>query len=130
MNDVPDVPNEERDALPQSMRSALRDIYAPPTHPGYWESLEARILARVRREGALAWWSHFPNFARAGLAAAAAAILLVGLVWFQERRAEQRMAEERLLQPLIEEVPVLVETMAEEPNRTTRDATLRYVISR
>jgi hypothetical protein len=33
------------------------------------------------------------------------------------------------LQPLIDEVPVLVESMAEEPNRA-RDATLRYVISR
>jgi len=130
MNDVPDVPNEERDALPQSMRSALRDIYAPPAHSGYWETLEARILTRVRREGALTWWSHFPNFARAGMAAAAAAILLVCLVWFQERRSEQRMAEDRLLQPLFDEVPVLVETMADEPNRTTRDATLRYVISR
>lgn len=125
-----DVPNEERDVLPQSMRSALRDIYAPPAQSGYWETLEARILARVRREGALAWWTHFPDWMRAGVAAAAAAVLLVGLVWFQERRSEQRMAEERLLQPLIDEVPVLVETMAEEPKRTTRDATLRYVISR
>ena len=125
-----DVPNEDRDELPQAMRSALRDIYAPPAHPGYWEMLETRILARVRREVALAWWSHFPNWMRAGLAAAAAAILLVGLVWFQDRQSEQRMAEDRLLQPLIDEVPVLIETMADEPNRTTRDATLRYVISR
>lgn len=130
MNDVPEVPNEERDALPQSLRSALRDIYAPPAHPGYWETLEARIVARVRRESALAWWSHFPKFTRAGLVAAAAAILLVGLVWFQERQSDQRMAEEQLLQPLIDEVPVLVETMADESNRSTRDATLRYVISR
>lgn len=123
-----DAPNEDRDKLPQEMHSTLRDIYAPPADPGYWELLEARILARVRRDGT-AWWTHFPDWMRAGLAAAAAAIILVGLVWFQERRSAQRMAEERLLQPLIDEVPVLVETMADEPGRN-RDATLRYIISR
>ncbi|MGH7712030.1 MAG: hypothetical protein ACREOG_12140, partial [Gemmatimonadaceae bacterium] len=106
-----------------------RDIYAPPADPGYWETLEARILARVRREGRMVWWAHFPDWMRAGLVAAAAAIMLVGMVWYQDRRSDQRMAEERLLQPLIDEVPVLVESMAEEPRRT-RDATLRYVISR
>src|SRR5688572_15826709 len=124
-----DLPNENRDALPQLAQSVLRDIYAPPTDPGYWERLEALILARVRREGRLAWWSHFPDWMRAGVVAAAAAIVLVAIVWFQDRRSDQRMAEERLLQPLIDEVPILVETMADEPQRT-RDATLRYVISR
>ncbi|MGH7696502.1 MAG: hypothetical protein ACRENH_16060, partial [Gemmatimonadaceae bacterium] len=98
--------------------------------PGYWSQLEARILARVRRDGPLGWWTHFPDWMRAGLIAAAAALLIVGLVWFQDRQSDQRMAEEQLLQPLIDEVPVLVETMADEPNRSTRDATLRYVISR
>ena len=77
----------------------------------------------------MAWWAHFPDWMRTGLVAAAAAILLLGFVWFQDRRSDQRMAEQRLLQPLIDEVPVLVETMADEPRRT-RDATLRYVISR
>jgi hypothetical protein len=122
--------NENHDVLPESTRSALREMYAPPADPGYWDVLEARILGRVRREAALAWWAHFPDWMRAGMvAAAAAAILLVGFVWFQDRQSAQRMAEERLLQPLIDEVPVLVESMAEEPNRA-RDATLRYVISR
>ena len=122
--------NENRDVLPQSTQSALREIYAPPADPGYWDILEARILARVRREERMAWWAHFPDWLRAGMvAAAAAAILLVGVVWFQDRRSDQRMAEERLLQPLIDEVPVLVETMADEPRRT-RDATLRHIISR
>lgn len=125
-----DLPNEDRDALPQSARSVLREMYAPPADPGYWAQLEARILARVRRDGPLAWWTHFPDWMRAGLIAAAAAILVVGLVWLQDRKSDQRMAEEQLLQPLIDEVPVLVESMADEPNRSTRDATLRYVISR
>jgi hypothetical protein len=130
MIDLPNESNEDRDALPQPARSVLRDMYAAPADPGYWAQLEARILARVRRDGALAWWSPFPDWMRAGLIAAAAAILIVGLVWFQDRRSDQRLAEEHLLQPLIDEVPVLVETMADESNRTTRDATLRYVISR
>ena len=129
-----DLPNEQsnddRDALPQPARSVLREIYAPPTDAGYWSLLEARILARVRRDGQLGWWTHFPDWMRAGLIAAAAAILIVGLVWFQDRRADQRLAEEQLLQPLVDEVPVIVETMADESNRSTRDATLRYVISR
>lgn len=130
MIDVPnDVPSEDSDALPQSARSVLRDIYAPPADPGYWAHLEARILSRVRLERTLTWWSHFPDWMRAGLVAAAAAILIVGLVWFQERRADQRLAEERFVQPLIDQVPVLVETMADEPQRK-REATLRYVISR
>jgi hypothetical protein len=121
--------NEHQDELPEATRVLLRDMYAAPSAPGYWEKLEARILAHVRREMRPVWWAHFPDWMRAGLAAAAAAILLVGFVWFQEQRSERRMAEERLQQPLIDEVPVLVETMADEPQRT-RDATLRYVISR
>lgn len=128
-----DVPNnessEDRDALPEAARSVLREMYAPPADPGYWALLEARILSRVRLERTLAWWSHFPDWMRAGLIAAAAAILIVGLVWFQDRRSDQRLAEEEFIQPLINDVPVLVETMVDEPQRT-RDATLRYVISR
>ncbi len=121
--------NEDRDALPNSARSVLREMYAPPADPGYWAQLEARILASVRGDGPLGWWTHFPDWMRAGLIAAAAAILIVGLVWFQDRQSDQRLAEEQLLQPLIDEVPVLVETMADEPERK-REATLRYVISR
>lgn len=124
-----DVPNEDRDSLPQETREVLRDMYAPPADPGYWEALEARILARVRREGTRAWWTYFPDWMRAGVVAAAAALVLFALVWFQDRQAAQRMAEQQLLQPLIDEVPVLVETMADEPERA-RNATLRYVISR
>jgi anti-sigma-K factor RskA len=123
------VPENERDELPPAAQSLLRDMYAAPSEAGYWERLEARILARVRQEGRAAWWSYVADWRRAGVAAAAAAILLVGLVLFQERQAERRMAEQRLLQPLIDEVPVLVETMADEPRRA-REATLRYLISR
>lgn len=129
-----DVPNEglteDRDALPEPARSELRDMYAAPADPDYWTQLESRILSRVRLERTLAWWSHFPDWMRAGLVAATAAIVVAGLIWLQDRRSDQRVAEEQLLQPLIEEVPVLVETMADESNRSTRDATLRYIISR
>jgi hypothetical protein len=121
--------DNNRDALPDAAQSLLREVYAPPADPGYWERLEALILARVRREGHVAWWAYFPDWVRTGLVAAAAALLLVGFIWFQDRRSDQRMAEQRLLQPLIDEVPVLVESMADEPRRT-RDATLRHIISR
>ena len=37
---------------------ALRDLYAPPADPQYWDSLEARILAHVAtREEVTMWWS-------------------------------------------------------------------------
>jgi hypothetical protein len=124
-----DLHNEKNDELPESTRAVLGEIYSAPEDPGYWEQLERRILARVRQEGTVAWWSHFPDLMRAGLVAAVASLMLAGFIWFQERRSDERMAEQRLLQPLIDEVPVLVETMADEPGRT-RDATLRYVISR
>lgn len=119
----------EHDALPPVAHSLLRDMYAAPSEAGYWERLEARIMARVRQEGHAAWWNYVADWRRAGVAAAAAAILLLGLVWFQGQQAERRMAEQRLLQPLIDEAPVLVETMADEPRRA-REATLRYLISR
>lgn len=123
------VPENEQDMLPPAAQSLLRDIYAAPSEAGYWDRLEARIMARVRQEGRAVWWGYFADWRRAGLAAAAAAILLVGFVWFQDRQTQRRMAEQRLLQPLIDEVPVLVETMADEPRRA-REATLRYLISR
>ncbi|MGQ0539896.1 MAG: hypothetical protein ACT4R6_13190 [Gemmatimonadaceae bacterium] len=123
-------PNERGEALPERVLAVLREIYAAPSAAGYWSSLEERIVGRVRRDAAVAWWSHFSGWQRAGLAAAAAAVLIAGLVWLQDVRSDQRMAREQLVQPLIDDVPVFIETMADEPSRTTREATLRYVISR
>jgi hypothetical protein len=76
------VPENERDELPPAAQSLLRDMYAAPSEAGYWERLEARILARVRQEGRAAWWSYVADWRRAGVGGEADAHLLVGLPFF------------------------------------------------
>ena len=77
----------------------LRAIVAPPTAPGYWDTLEARIMARIERgkdDGR--WWALSERMHRLGLMAAGLILIVAGSVWLRSRAVETRMAYETVIE--------------------------------
>jgi hypothetical protein len=108
----------------------LRDAYALPDDPAYWDRLEARIMARIAPTPAWAvtgWPAAFSVWARAGLAAACAAAVAAGVAAWTSRNLEARVAYETVLEGPTAVFPVL----SDSPfiNVSEREATARYVLS-
>jgi hypothetical protein len=109
----------------------LRSIYAQPAERGYWDALEAKIIARVAAGGtgeigrqSAEWWVFFGDWVRAGIVAAGIAAAAAGVALWQAQTAEASAAFEAAWE-VAPEVPV--QTAAQTP--AARDATFRYVIS-
>jgi hypothetical protein len=123
----------------------LRDAHAPPADAGYWDGLEARIMARVRSARASAaagiapaveWWQVLGEWAVAGAWASSVAALIAAAAVLQSREAERRVAYTAILeatavapsQPMAPEPGTPARAVA--PGATSdRDAALRYLLS-
>lgn len=121
------VHDDDRDPRDDELRAALRVEYGLPAESSYWAFLERRIMARITSEGTREWWSHFPAWSRAGLAAAALALLAAGVAAWQTRKAQDLMAWQELLESP-SEMPVIESAGGERARQ--REATLRYLITR
>ena len=86
------IHGDGRDWRDDEVQEALRAHYAPPGEDSYWAALEQRIMARVRAEASREWWSYFPGWVRYGVAAAAAAALVVGIASWQTSIAQDQAA--------------------------------------
>jgi anti-sigma-K factor RskA len=122
------VHDDDYDPRDEEVRPSLRAVYSAPVDESYWLRLERRIMARIQKEAAREWWSYFPGWLRVGLAAAAIAVLVAGAAAWQTRQAQENVAYRELLDPPVE-LPILTETRM-TPNARTREATLRYLITR
>ena len=123
MNIVPD----DRDPRDEDVRAALRIEYTSPAEHSYWAFLERRIMARITAEGTREWYSYFPAWSRAGLAAAALALAVAGVAAWQTRKAQDLVAWQELLETPAE-MPMIESAGGERTSR--REATLRYLITR
>jgi hypothetical protein len=121
------VHDDDRDPRDDELHVALRAEYGRPADASYWAFLERRIMARITSDGAREWWSWFPAWSRAGLAAAALALAVAGVAAWQTRKAQDRVAWQELLDSP-SEMP-LIESAGGERTRQ-REATLRYLITR
>jgi hypothetical protein len=121
--------DHDRGAGP-SVARLLREIYAAPSDPRYWDRLEARIVAGVRQHAVAgawdAWAAAFGAWARAGLAAAGLAVLASGVAAWTSHDTESRVAYETVLD-VRPPVPVLSDTRFIDVSE--REATARYVFS-
>ena len=117
---------DDRDGQAPNARvtAFLRERHAAPADAGYWDALEARVMARVRGES-LEWWEALDGWMGRGLVAAGIAALVAGLAFHaQNRFAESRMAYEAV----IDSSPA--STVAGAPRAATeREAAIRYMIS-
>lgn len=121
------IVQDERDPRDDELRAALRVEYGPPAADSYWAFLERRIMARITAEGTREWWSYFPAWSRAGLAAAALALLAAGVAAWQTRKTQELVAWQELLESP-SEMPMIESAGGERANR--REATLRYLITK
>lgn len=101
-------PDVERDAAPpaaEPVTRQLRALYAAPDEPGYWDGLEARIVAAVRGRAAattgavtgafravpaaavaaVEWWHALARWARPALAAAGVTLAVAGATLVEAR---------------------------------------------
>ncbi len=113
-----------------TLERLLREAYAAPAEPAYWDQLEARIMARVqptsvRRPGAI-WAAGFGLWARAGMAAACAAAVAAGLATWSINKTEARVAYETVLD-VRPALPVQSDTRFIDVS--DMEATNRYVLS-
>ena len=108
------------------LTDVLRAHYAAPGDESYWEALEARILAHVKRgrdiEG---WWSALAGMSRPVLAAAAILILVAGAAVVHTQQLDARNAYESV----ISGAPPSVESLARSTSVSEGDATINYILS-
>ena len=105
--------------------SGLRALYAAPSSEGYWNELEARIMARVA-DVELGWWTELDRWVRPALAAAAVALVAAGIAMFSAHRAEQEIAAESMLT-----APAVPVSTAIRPTlQDDREARIRFLFGR
>ena len=121
------IVHDDRDPRDEDLRAALRVEYTSPAEHSYWSFLERRIMARITAEGTREWYSYFPAWSRAGLAAAALALAVAGVAAWQTRKAQDLVAWQELLETPAE-MPMIESAGGERTSR--REATLRYLITR
>jgi hypothetical protein len=124
MNDQNTEFTTEEDAI---IRAKLGEIYAVPADPAYWADLQVRVLARIADSDPGLWWLFLGRWARAGIVAAAVALMIAGIASVVTSEAENRLAyrsvmEERVLLTTYEKVSTT-------GGISTGDAALRYVLS-
>lgn len=123
------------DRLDDKVVDAMHRVYAAPSAPGYWDSLEARIMARI--EGAasvsreIGWYSVLARWAAPGLAAAALLLVVAGAFWSRIDQTELRNTYEGFTQPMLADAAPGATELLNLPRdgSSRRDATLSYVLS-
>jgi hypothetical protein len=102
------------------LTNELRALVAPPSDAGYWDALEARIMARIERgqeEGR--WWALSERMYRLGMMAAGLILIVAGSVWLRSRAVETRMAYESVIETPGEDQPVFARRSPLDERRAT-----------
>lgn len=119
------------------LSALLRDVYAPPADPAYWDGLETRVLSLLaaHRMGIVRiqpnLWSVLGRWAAPGMAAAALLFVAAGLLLSRENDARMQTTYEEVSEPsVIDVLPGAVHVVtAPHDGSSQRDATFRYVLS-
>jgi hypothetical protein len=123
------------DQLDEKTIAAMRTLYAAPADAGYWDSLESRIVARVRSDDGdsrdTGWYGVLAHWAAPGLAAAALLLAVAGAVWTRLDQAELRTTYEGFTQPMVADAMPGAAQLLDAPRdgSSRREATLTYVLS-
>lgn len=105
---------------------ALRGLYAAPADDAYWASLTRRVMAGIAHEAADARWQPLARFARVGMIAAVAALIIAELALVRSRETDMAIAYDAVVETP-QSAPIQLAT--DRAPGSVRDVTLRYVIS-
>jgi len=115
--------------LPPSVQEAIRDLYAPPGTPFYWEHLEARVMGRVRSSSSpgrlrpmISPWT------RGGVLAAAILLATISFLFAYTNSRALKFAYDSVLHRTPAESLVIPSGVLTEQNEVHRE-TFRDVIS-
>jgi hypothetical protein len=134
MNDRNDEFNSPEDAV---VREKLAEIYAAPSDPVYWSNLQVRVLSRIADSDAGLWWVFLGRWSRAGIVAAALALMAAGVASAVTRQSDDMF----VYQPLMDEgLPASTVQLGTGPITTLErvssmvgvsedEAAVRYVLS-
>lgn len=117
--------------LPEPVLDAARRIYAAPADPGYWTSLEAKVMARLSAASAAParWWQVLSGWTQGGIIAAAVALAMVGALLLHAHREDMQTAYDAILHPAPAE-SLAVPSGVLSDDGDARGETFRDVISR
>lgn len=105
--------------------NALRTRYAAPTDDAYWGGLQASVLARIAANARASWLQVAAGWARPGLVAAAA-VLLIAAALFQANRDQ---AESVTFAAMTETAGQPEFIYTEQDAASQREETLRLVVA-
>ena len=88
------------DRLDPQIEQELRELYAAPRDPRYWDRLETRIMWRVSAATAAAedWAESLRGWSRLGLAAATVVAAMLGAMAWHQRTGEAQLAYETVFE--------------------------------
>lgn len=118
MTDIRLFSNNDDDEVVRGLRS----LYAAPAGDGYWNELEARIMARVA-DVELGWWTELDRWVRPALAAAAVLLVAAGIAMYRARQTEADIAADQMLSA----PPVPAATAIRPALQDDREARIRYL---
>jgi hypothetical protein len=111
-----------------AVRDGLANIYAAPSDPAYWSDLQIRILTRIADSDPGLWWMFLGRWARAGIVAAALALMAAGVAAVMNKDEANQIAFQSLLDG--ERTPITAfERVGATAGLSDEEAALRYVLS-
>ena len=117
------------DSIDESLKSLIREVYAPPAGDAYWAGLEQRIMSRVATgAGETSWWTVLAPYARPALVAAAAIFALASVVSQQLVDTDSQVAYDSVIQSVTPDVVAASEELSSVAHGTD-GATLSYFLS-
>ncbi len=119
------------------VREKLEQMYAAPSDPAYWSDLQVRILSRISDSDPGLWWVFLGKWSRAGVVAAALALMAAGIASVVTQQADDAFAYSSVLDdgmPVVTTPSVTVpgttlERVSSMVGLTENEAAVRYVLS-
>jgi len=131
-----DQNNEFTSAEQAIVQEKMQQIYAAPDDPAYWSDLQVRILARIADSDPGLWWVFLGKWSRAGVVAAALALMAAGIASVVTQQADDAFAYSVLddgmpvvTAPSVTVPGTTLERVSSMVGLTENEAAVRYVLS-
>jgi anti-sigma-K factor RskA len=138
----PDSPENrvprDRDALDERIARVIHAAYMPPVasaeaETAYWSELEKRVMARVKSAAPFSsdqgWWSVLNGWSQMGMVAAAALLMIAGVVGNSLSEPDEQVSYESVVPTSPEAISAPIQLVTASDKAVQRDAALQYFLS-